>query len=45
MMEQFAMELAGQYAVTYRTDAAGGALSVETSRAGVRLRAPARVGR
>jgi VWFA-related protein len=45
MMEHFASELAGQYAVTYRTDAPGGALVVETSRSGVRLRAPARVGR
>jgi VWFA-related protein len=45
MMLNFASELEGQYAITYRTDAAGGALTVETSRSGIRLRAPVRVGR
>ena len=45
LMRQFAIELAvGQYAVTYFTNTDRGKLEVETSRAGVRLRAPARVG-
>jgi hypothetical protein len=45
MMKSFADELANQYAVTYKTDAAGESkLSVETKKKGVKLRAPARVG-
>lgn len=44
MMKQFAVELAGQYALTYKTDAAEAKLSVETKRKGVKLRAPTRVG-
>ena len=45
LMEEFAAELvAGQYAVTYSTNIDRGKLEVETTRQGVKLRAPARVG-
>jgi VWFA-related protein len=44
MMKQFAAELAGQYAITYKTDSTEAKLSVETKRKGVKLRAPSRVG-
>jgi VWFA-related protein len=44
LMKQFADELAAQYAVTYSTDAAQAKLSIETSRKGVKVRGPARVG-
>jgi len=44
LLKQFAVELAGQYAVTYDTDTTNAKLSVETKRKGVKLRAPARVG-
>jgi hypothetical protein len=44
LMQQFADELAAQYAVTYRTDGVEAKLGVETKRRGVTLRAPARVG-
>jgi VWFA-related protein len=44
LMLQFAAELAGQYAVVYRTDADRARLEVTTTRLGIRLRAPARVG-
>jgi VWFA-related protein len=43
-MLEFASELVGQYAITYRTDAAQARLEVTTTRDRVRLRAPARVG-
>ena len=43
-MLEFASELAGQYAITYRTDASQARLEVTTTRDRVRLRAPARVG-
>jgi len=44
-MKQFASELGSQYAVTYTTDTSDAKLSVETKRKGVKLRAPARVGK
>jgi len=44
LMLQFASELAGQYAVTYQSDAARARLEVDTTRPGIKLRAPARVG-
>ena len=44
MMKQFADELAGQYQITYRSDAAEAKLSVETTRKNVKVRAPVRVG-
>ena len=44
MMLEFAAELAGQYAVTYETDAAQARLEVTSLRSGIRLRAPARIG-
>ena len=44
LMRQMATEIAGQYAVTYRTDTDRARLSVETRRKGVKLRAPARIG-
>ena len=44
LMLEFAGELAGQYAVTYRTAAERARLEVATTRPGVRLRAPTRVG-
>jgi hypothetical protein len=44
LMLQFAAELAGQYAITYRSDADRARLEVDTARPGIRLRAPARVG-
>jgi VWFA-related protein len=44
LMKQFADELASQYAITYSTNALQAKLSVETTRKGVTLRAPTRVG-
>lgn len=44
IMKQFAVELAGQYALTYKTDSADAKLTVETKRKGVKVRAPSRVG-
>lgn len=44
IMKQIADELAGQYQITYTSDAAEAKLSVETTRKNVKLRAPARVG-
>jgi VWFA-related protein len=44
LMQQFADELAAQYAVTYSTDATEARFSIETSRKGVTVRGPARVG-
>ena len=44
LMLQFATELAGQYAISYASDADRARLEVATTRQGVRLRAPARVG-
>ena len=44
-MKQFAEELAGQYAVTYKTDSAQAKLSVETSRKVVKIRTRSHVGR
>jgi len=44
LMKQFADELAAQYAITYSTIATSARLSVETTRKGVTLRAPTRVG-
>jgi VWFA-related protein len=44
LMLEFAAELAGQYAVTYETDAGRARLEVTTLRPGVKLRVPARVG-
>jgi VWFA-related protein len=44
LMKQFAQELAGQYAITYRSETPGGKLTVETSKKGLKLRAPARSG-
>ena len=44
LMLEFAAELAGQYAVTYETDAARARLDVTAIRSGIRLRAPARIG-
>jgi VWFA-related protein len=44
LMMQFAEELAGQYAITYRSDSSQAKLTVETSRRGVRVRARSRVG-
>ena len=44
LMLEFAAELAGQYAVTYETDAARARLEVTVLRSGIRLRAPARIG-
>jgi VWFA-related protein len=44
LMKQFADELAAQYAITYSTLATSARLSVETTRKGVTLRAPTRVG-
>jgi VWFA-related protein len=43
LLQQFATELAGQYAITYKTDAADARLGVETKRKGVKLRAQSRV--
>ena len=42
MMLEFAKELAGQYAITYRSETAGTKLTVETSRKGIKVRAPVR---
>jgi hypothetical protein len=44
LMRRIADEIASQYAVTYRTDAARARLSVETPHKGPKLRAPARIG-
>jgi len=44
LMLEFAVELAGQYALTYETDASRARLEVTALRSGVRLRAPARIG-
>jgi VWFA-related protein len=44
LLKQMAVELAGQYSLTYKTDSAEAKLSVETKKKGVKLRAPARVG-
>jgi len=44
LMLEFAAELAGQYAVTYETDASRARLEVTALRSGIRLRAPARIG-
>ena len=44
LMKQFADELASQYAITYSTTAFQAKLSVETTRKGVTLRAPTKVG-
>jgi len=44
LMLEFAAELAGQYALTYETDAGRGRLEVTALRPGVKLRAPARIG-
>src|SRR5262245_3540408 len=44
LMKQFADELAAQYAITYSTIATNAKLSIETTRKGVTLRAPTRVG-
>jgi VWFA-related protein len=44
LMLQFAAELIGQYTITYQSDADRARLEVATSRQGVRVRAPARVG-
>jgi VWFA-related protein len=45
VMKQFAADIAGQYAVTYRSEADRAKLSVDTPRKGVKVRAPARIGR
>lgn len=42
LMKQFADELAGQYAVTFKSETAGAKLGFETSKKGVKLRAPSR---
>jgi hypothetical protein len=44
LMRRIAAEIAGQYAVTYRTDLDRGRLSVETRRKGLVIRAPTRIG-
>jgi hypothetical protein len=44
LMKQFADELASQYAVSYATDAPEARFTIETTRKGVRVRGPARVG-
>jgi len=44
LMLEFASELAGQYALTYRSEAERARLEVTSSRPGLRLRAPARIG-
>ena len=44
LMLEFATELAGQYALTYRTEADRARLDVTTTRPNLRLRAPARIG-
>jgi hypothetical protein len=44
LMLQFASELAGQYAITYHSDSDRARLDVASSRPGIKLRAPARVG-
>lgn len=44
VMKQYAQELAGQYAITYRSETPGAKLTVETSKKGVKLRAPSRSG-
>ena len=44
LMLQFAAELSGQYAITYQSDADRARLEVATSRQGVKLRTPARIG-
>jgi hypothetical protein len=44
LMRQTAVEIAGQYAVTYTTETRRARLSVETRRRGLKLRAPARIG-
>jgi VWFA-related protein len=44
LMKQFADELLAQYAITYTTDLSEARFSVETSRKGVKVRGPARVG-
>jgi VWFA-related protein len=44
LMLQFAAELSAQYTLTYQSDVNRARLEVETSRQGVRVRAPARVG-
>jgi hypothetical protein len=42
LMQQFADELAAQYAITYQAGAVGGKLSFETTRKGIRVRGPVR---
>jgi VWFA-related protein len=44
LMKQFADELAAQYAVTYATDAREARFNIETTRKGVTVRGPSRVG-
>lgn len=44
LMQRIAAEIAGQYAVTYRTDADRARLSVETRRKGLTVRARTRIG-
>ena len=44
LLKQIAVELAGQYAVTYRTDSTDARLNVDMKKKGIKLRAPARVG-
>lgn len=44
LMQQIATELACQYSVTYRSPAAGGKLSLDVTRKGIRIRAPQRAG-
>jgi hypothetical protein len=44
LMLEFASELAGQYALTYRSEANRARLEVTTTRPGLKLRAPARIG-
>ena len=44
LMLEFAAELAGQYAVTYRDRRDRARLEVTTTRPGLKLRAPARIG-
>jgi hypothetical protein len=43
-MLEFAAELAGQYAVTYDSDAHRARLEVTALRSGIKVRAPARIG-
>jgi len=44
IMKQIADELAGQYQITYASDATDAKLTVETAKKNVKLRAPAKVG-